>query len=64
MKKYGIFEIGADNRLIFLAIYETELEAESNIPKDKKFYIILKIYSSHEKGDFELGQGAEPVRKI
>jgi hypothetical protein len=64
MKKYGIFEIGADNRLIFLAIYESELEAESNIPKDKKFYIILKIYSNYEKGDFELGKGAEPVRKI
>jgi hypothetical protein len=64
MKKYGIFEIGADNRLIFLAIYETESEAESNIPKDKKFYLILKIYSNYEKGDFELGKGAEPVRKI
>ena len=64
MIKHGIFEIGEDNRLIFVAIYETELEAESNIPKDRKFYIILKIYSSHEKGDFELGKGAKPVRKI
>ena len=64
MIKHGIFEIGDDNRLIFLAIYETELEAESNIPKDRKFYIILKIYSSYEKGDFELGKGSESVRKI
>lgn len=64
MKKYGIFEIGSDNRLIFLAIYETESEAESNIPQDKKFYIILKIYSSHERADFELGKGAEPIRKF
>ena len=64
MIKHGIFEIGKDNSLIFLAIYDTELQAESNIPNDRKFYIILKIYSSHEKGDFELGKGAEPVRKI
>jgi len=64
MKKFGIFEIDSDNKLVFVAIYETELEAESNIPKDKKFYIILKIYSNYEKGDFELGKGAEPVRKI
>ena len=62
MKKYGIFEIGADNKPIFLAMYERYSEAEKNIPKDKKFYLIILIYSSHERDDFELGKGAESIR--
>lgn len=62
MKKYGIFEIGDDNIPVFIAMYERYSEAEKNIPKDKKFYFIILIYSSHEREDFELGKGAESIR--
>lgn len=63
MVKYGLFEVNPEtSNLRLLAMYKTSTEARSKIPKDKKFYSIIPIYSSYERTDFELGAGAEPVK--
>lgn len=65
MVKYGLFVIDPETSITkLLAMYDTGKEARQNIPKDKNFYSVIAIFSSHEREDFELGKGAEPVRCI
>ena len=60
---YGIFEIDSETNLAkLLAMYQTATEARANIPRDKKFYSIIPIFSSYERTDFTMGETARLIK--